>query len=281
MLSAPAILAMAILFLAPAITFLSYSFLTGAVYAFSAEPPFTFDNVTKLIEDGTTRTLAQNSLIVGALAAVVCVVVAVPVAYWLRYHAGRWQRPLLVLVVLTFFTSYLVRIYAWRTILGEKGVLNDVLTRVGIVDEPLNIFLYNRFAVVLAIVHILLPIVVLIIFAGLRPLDPRYIECASDLGAGAIDRWRRVILPVLAVPIASAGMLAFVIASADYVTPQLLGGPGQAMLGVEIQNQLKALGDYPAGAALSLMVVVAYGVLYGLIAIATRVAGLHRIEWQS
>ncbi len=143
LLSAPAVLAMAILFLAPALTFLTDS-LTGAVYTFSAELPFTLTNVTRLVADSTTRTLAENSLIVGAAAATVCVVVAVPVAYWLRYHAGRWQRPLLALIVLTFFTSYLVRIYAWRTILGEKGVLNDVLTRIGIVDEPLNVFLYNR-----------------------------------------------------------------------------------------------------------------------------------------
>lgn len=205
--------------------------------------------------------------------------IGIPVAYWLRYHAGRLQKVVLVLVVLTFFSSYLVRIYAWRTILGQNGVLNDTLQRIGLIDEPLQILLYSRFAVVVSLVHIITPIVVLILFAGLRPLEPRYLECAKDLGAGPLMRWRRVLLPLIAVPIASAGMLAFVMASADYVTPQMLGGPGQAMVGVEIQTQLKSLGNYPAGAALAVMALAAYAVLYSLIALGLRLLRLNKIEW--
>jgi spermidine/putrescine transport system permease protein len=280
LLAIPAVGALLLLFVAPALTFLVYSFLTGDAYGFSGRLPATVDNYGHLLSADTIRALARNSMIVGAIASAVTLIIAIPVSYWLRFCAGRWQVPLLFVVVMTFFASYLVRVYAWRTILGSGGLINAGLERLGVIDEPLQALLYTRFSVTLAIVHLLLPIVILIIFAGLRPLEPRYLECAQDLGAGAVQRWRRIILPLLAAPAASAVTLCFILASSDYVTPQVLGGPGQSMVGVEIQNQFKLTGDYPAGAALAIAVVVVYALLFLIIHGLLRLRRLHQIEWR-
>ena len=106
----------------------------------------------------------------------------------------------LFLITATLFASYLVRIYAWRTILGENGLLNSGLERLGLIDEPLGFLLYSRFAVTVALVHIFLPYVVLVLFAGFRPIAPGLLEAAQDLGANALTRWRKVILPLIAAP---------------------------------------------------------------------------------
>jgi ABC-type spermidine/putrescine transport system permease subunit I len=281
LLAVPGAAAVVALFVLPALTFFVYSFLTGAVYSFGGKLPLTLSNYSDMLGSETVRKLAENSVIVGGLAAIITLAIAIPVGYWLRYCAGRWQRPALFLVVLTFFASYLVRVYAWRTILGSDGLVNQSLERLGLIDEPLQFLLYSRFAVTLAIVHLLLPVVILVIFAGFRPLDPRYLECAQDLGAGFVARWRLVILPLLAVPVVSAVTLCFILASSDYVTPQLLGGPGQSMIGVEIQNQFKATGNYPMAAALSMTVVAVYAIIYGAFTTLLRAFKLNRIEWRA
>ena len=115
--------------------------------------------------------------------------------------------------------------------LGRNGAINRGLEAIGIIDEPLDFLLYNRFAVTIALVHIFLPYVVLVLYAGLAPLQPSYLETAQDLGAGRLQRWRRVVLPLVAAPAVSAFLFVFVLSAADYVTPQLLGGTNGVMLG--------------------------------------------------
>jgi spermidine/putrescine transport system permease protein len=220
-------------------------------------------------------------VVVGFLVAVFCLLVGIPVAYWIRYHAGRLERLVLLLVITALFASYLVRIYAWRTMLGTDGLINSGLESLGVIDHPLGFLVFSRFAVVVAIVHILLPFVILILYAGFRPIEPRYFEASEDLGAGAVQRWRRVVLPLIAVPAMSAFMLCFVLASADYVTPQFLGGPESSMVGVQIQTYFKAQGDYPLGAALAVTVLVGYLIVQGLLLLALRLLGIRRVEWGS
>jgi spermidine/putrescine transport system permease protein len=196
-----------------------------------------------------------------------------------RYHAGRWQQLVLLLVVAAMFASYLVRIYAWRTMLGTDGVINATLEQIGIIDEPLGFLVFSRFAVVVAITHIMLPFVILVLYAGFRPLEPRIIEAAEDLGAGTAHRLRTVVLPLIAVPAATAFMLCFVIGSADYVTPQFLGGPRGSLVGVQVSNYFQAQGDYPLGAALGITVLAGYLIVQGLLLLALRIAGIRRVEW--
>jgi spermidine/putrescine transport system permease protein len=276
-LTLPAALGLLLFFAAPLVTFFVYSFLTAGLFTVSG--PLTLDAYEKAVTTPLNGTLAVNSFVTGILAAGVSVIVALPIAYWLRYSAGRWQLPVLFLITASMFASYLVRIYAWRTILGENGLLNTGLEGIGVIDEPIGFILFSRFAVTVALVHIFLPYVVLVLYAAFRPLEPRYLESAQDLGAGIVQRWRRVVLPLIAAPVVTSFLFVFILASADYVTPQFLGGTSGSMLGVQIQSSFKALGNWPLGAALSFLMLAAFLLCYGLSMLGLRIAKLDRIRW--
>lgn len=273
----PAAAGMVVFLLAPFVAFVVYSFLTAGL--FSVSGPLTLDNYREAVDSELNRTLARNSLVVGLWTAAVTVAVGLPVAYWLRYAAARLRTVVLFLIVASFFASYLVRIYAWRTILGERGLLNSGLDRLGVIDEPLGFILYSRFAVVVALVHIFLPVVVLVLYAAFAPLAPSYLESAQDLGANAWQRWRRVVLPIMAAPAASAFLFVFVLAAGDYVTPQFLGGTNGAMLGVQIQVNFTGAGNYAFGAAIAVCMLAGFAVCYLLFTLGLRLARLHRIRF--
>jgi spermidine/putrescine transport system permease protein len=251
----PAALAFAIFLAAPLGIFLLNSFLTAKLFAVAA--PLTLDAYRRALTTPLNGDLAVNSVLIGLLGATASLMVAMPVAYWLRFHAGRLALPLLFIITATMFASYLVRIYAWRTILGGNGIINRSLIAAGLIEEPAGFLLYNWFSVTVALVHIFLPYVILILYAGFRPIEPALLEAAQDLGANAPQRWRRVVLPVIAGPATTAFLFVFVLAASDYVTPQLIGGTGGQMLGVQIQSNFKAIGDWPQGAALSVLLVLA------------------------
>jgi spermidine/putrescine transport system permease protein len=276
-LTLPALLGMAVFFVAPLLTFTLYSFLTSSLFEVST--PFTLDNYEQVVRSPLNGTLAVNSAVIGLLAAAVSVAVALPVAYWLRYAAGRWRVFVLFLITATLFASYLVRIYAWRTILGENGLLNSGLRRLGVIDDSLGFLLYNKFSVTVALVHIFLPYVVLVLYAGFGPMSPALLESAQDLGANALTRWRRVVLPLIAAPAAGAFLFVFVLSAGDYVTPQLIGGTDGVMLGVQVQASFKVVGNFALGAAVALLMLAAFVVCYALVMLGLRAARLDRIRW--
>jgi spermidine/putrescine transport system permease protein len=276
-LATPAVTVLLVFFVAPLAAFAVYSFLTGALY--EVHGPLTLDNYRDVVDSDLHRTLARNSLLVGLYAAVASVAFALPIAYWLRYTKSRWRMVVMFLIIASFLASYLVRIYAWRTILGSNGLINSGLEELGLIDDPLTLILYNRFAVTVALVHIYLPYVVLVVYAGLGPLSPAYLETAQDLGAGRWQRWRRVVLPVAAAPVASAFLFVFVLSAADYVTPQFLGGTSGALLGVIVQQNMTAQGDYALGAAIAFSMLAAFLVLYAVVALALRLKRLDRVRF--
>jgi spermidine/putrescine transport system permease protein len=275
----PAALGLLLLFAAPLGVFFLYSFLTNSLYEVSG--PFTLDAYRDALTTDVNRTLAVNSFVVGFASATATIVVGLPIAYWLRFAAGRLQLFVLFLITATLFASYLVRIFAWQSILGGNGLLNSGLRRLGIIDEPLGFLLYNRFAVTVALVHIFLPYVILVLYAGFRPVSPALVEAAQDLGANAVTRWRRVILPLMAAPASAAFLLVFVLSASDYVTPQFVGGTDGALLGVRIQAALTGVGNWPLGAALSFLMLGAFLLCYLLSAIALRIVRLDRIRFVS
>lgn len=276
-LTLPAAVGLLAFFVAPLMTFLVYSFLTAGL--FSVSGPLTLAAYGRALTAELNWDLAANSAAIGLLSAAATLAVALPIAYWLRYAAGRWQLPILFLVTATMFASYLVRIYAWRTILGANGVINRGLESLGVIDEPIGFLLYNRFSVTVALVHIFLPYVILVLFAGFRPLSPALLEAAQDLGAGAWQRWRRVILPLVAAPAATSFLFVLILSASDYVTPQLIGGTSGLLLGVQIQTNFKAVGDWPQGAAISFLMLVACLVWYGVTLLGLRLWRLDRISW--
>jgi spermidine/putrescine transport system permease protein len=276
-LTLPATAGMLVFFAAPIAIFVIYSFLTAQLYDVSR--PFTLDAYRAALESDLNRTLARNSLEIGLLAAVFSVALALPVAYWLRYASGRWRMIVLFLITASMFASYLVRIYAWRTMLGEHGVVNSALESIGLIDHPLGFLIFNRFAVTIALVHIFLPYAVLVLFAGFQPIRPGLLEAAQDLGAGAWLRWRRVILPLVAAPALSAFLFVFVLSSSDYVTPQFVGGSSGVMLGVQVQANFTTVGNYPLGAATSLLMLAAFVALYFAMRFGLRLARLDRVRF--
>ncbi len=279
LLTLPAALGLLVFFVAPLAAFLVYSVLTAGL--FSVTGPLTLSAYGRALGTELNGVLAANSALIGLLAATATTAFALPIAYWLRYAAGRWQLPVLFLITASMFASYLVRIYAWRTILGANGVINRGLESLGLVDEPLGFLLYNRFSVTIALVHIFLPYVVLVLFAGFRPLSPALLESAQDLGADAWQRWRRVIMPLIAAPAATSFLFVLILSASDYVTPQLIGGTSGLLLGVQIQANFKAVGDWPQGAAISFLMLAAFVACYGVTLLGLRLLRLDRIRWVS
>ncbi len=275
----PAVAWLLAFFAAPLIVFLVYSFLTNELYAVGL--PFTLDAYADALTSQLNRTLAQNSLVVGLLTAATTVIVGLPIAYWLRFVARRSRLAVLFLITASMFASYLVRIYAWRTVLGSRGLINSTLERAGLIDEPLGFLLYSRFAVVVALVHIFLPYVVLVLFAGMGPVSEGLLESARDLGANASLLWRRVLLPIMAAPAFSAFVFVFILSSADYVTPQFLGGKDGVTLGVQIQQNFIAVGNWPVAAATSFLMLLAFVAVYAIGSLALRRLRLHDIRLAS
>lgn len=273
----PAAVAVVLLLIVPLLLFFVYSFLTSQFYAVSG--PLTLGNYSDALTSEITRRLAVNSAVVGLFTAAAAVAIGLPVAYWLRFRAGRLELPFLFLIVASMFAGYLVRIYAWRTILGQSGVLNSGLEKLGIIDQPLGFLVFNRFAVIVALLHIGLPYVILVLYASFRPLEQRHLDAAQDLGANAPVRWRRVVLPVMAAPAAAAFLFTLILTSADYVVPQFLGGTSDSMVGVQIQNYFLTAGNYALGAAQGLLTLVLYGLCFALVRLALRWKRLGDVRW--
>lgn len=273
----PGVVVFALFVLVPFGLLAFYSLLTSGTFV--ASQPLTIDAYRRAIESPLTGEFALNALRIGLPTALLTIALALPVACWLRYSARRMLAPVLFLVTATIFASYLVRVYAWRTMLGDQGVVNGVLEGIGVTDEPLGFLLFNRFSVTLGLTHWLLPLAVLMLYGAFRPLEAGYIEAARDLGARTVGVWRRVVLPAIAAPLATTFLLMFVIASSDWLTPLLLGGGKDPTLGQRIQEEFKQLGDYPAGAALSLLMLVAFALLYAVLALGLRGARLDKLHW--
>jgi spermidine/putrescine transport system permease protein len=276
-LAAPAVGGMLVFFVAPLVTFAVYSFLTAGLYSVSR--PWTLDAYRDLLTTPVHETLALNSLVIGLSTATVTVLVGLPIAYWLRYLAGRLRYPVLFVLTATMFASYLVRIYAWRTLLGSDGIVNSALERVGLVEDSLSFLVFSRFAVTIALTHIFLPIVVLSLYAGLRPLEPAYLELAQDLGAGPVRRWWKVILPALATPITTSFFFVFALAAADWVSSAFLGGISGQLFGLQIALTFRESADYALGAAMSLATLASLGACFLVVRLGLRVARLDRLAW--
>ncbi len=207
-------------------------------------------NYVRALEPLYLRILAK-SIGLAAFTTLLCLAVAYPVAFWLGLRVSpRWRSALLVLVILPFWTSFLVRMYAWIFILRTEGLLNLLLGRFGVAPLPL---LYNDFAVLLAQVYGELPFMILPLFASLEKLDRSLLEAAADLGAAPARALWRVTLPLTAPGIAAGCLLVFIPSLGSYLVPDLLGGGQTIYVGNLIQSQFAVARDMPFGSALSFL----------------------------
>jgi len=217
---------------------------------------FTADNVVSVVADGLTWTVILRSLAIAAAVTVATVVAAFPVAYYLAFHAGRWRGIVLFLVTLPFWTSYLLRVFAWKIVLAYNGVLNSALVGSGLLSEPTLAFLNTPLAVLVTLAHAYAPFAILPILVALDTIPKSHREAAADLGARPFTTLRRVVIPNAMPGILAAALVVFVPTVGDYVTPALVGGPSSTMIGSLIQAQFGKANDWPFGAALSVVVML-------------------------
>jgi spermidine/putrescine transport system permease protein len=258
----PARLVVAVLFLAPLGVVCLYSFLTRGAYG-GVGPPWSAANFVRLV-DPLYAVILIRSLLMAACATLLCLVLAFPAA-WFISRAGRRKNFYLHLVIIPFWTSFLVRTYAWLFLLRDTGLFNTVLQAVGLIREPLPL-LYNDGAVLLGLVYGYLPFMVLPIYATLERLDRNLLEAAADLGARPWATLTRVIVPLSAPGIRAGAVLVFIPTLGAYLTPDLMGGGKSIMIGNLIQNQFTTARDWPFGSAVSLaLMVLAMLLLFGFL----------------
>ncbi|MQT11299.1 ABC transporter permease [Rhizobiales bacterium Sp-1] len=214
---------------------------------------FTFGNFVEAASDPLYRMVVGRSLIIAGLVTLATVGLAYPVAYYAAFHAGRHRGLILFLVTLPFWTSYLLRVFAWKIVLAYNGVLNSGLMELGIIREPILAFLNTPAAVVITLAHAYAAFAVLPIFVALETIPKSYLEAASDLGAKPAETFRRVVLPMSMPGVLSAALVVFVPTVGDYVTPALVGGPSSTMIGSIIQAQFGKADDWPFGAAVAVL----------------------------
>jgi spermidine/putrescine transport system permease protein len=179
-----------------------------------------------------------------------------PLAYYLSFHAGARKELLYQLVIVPLWVSYLVRGYAWKTILGSDGVLNGFLQYLHVTHEPVAFFLYSPFAVVLMLTHIYTPFVFLPIYAALEHIPRPLVEASQDLGAGRAQTFFRVIFPLSMPGLLAGATFAFVLSLGDFLAPLLVGGPSGTMIANVVQSLFGAAFDWPLGAAISVCVLI-------------------------
>lgn len=220
-----------------------------------------------------TEQLVRSLLYAGA-ATVLCLVIAFPLAYFMAFKAGRWRNLMLLLIILPFFTSLIVRTVAWQTILTDDGWVVDTMKSLGLLAEDGRL-LATTGAVIAGITYNFLPFMALPLYASLERMDRRLVEAATDLYASRWTAFRKVTLPLAAPGIFAGTLLVFIPAIGDYINAQLLGTPKQFMIGNVIQSQYLSVRDYPTAAALSFVVMV---IVLIMIAIAARLLGTKRLQ---
>ena len=217
---------------------------------------YTLGNLQAALTDPLYATVIIRSLAIAGFVTLATVVTAYPVAYYLAFHAGKHRGLLLFIVTLPFWTSYLLRVFAWKVVLAYNGVLNSALLTTGITSEPILAFLNTPAAVVVTLAHAYAAFAILPIYVALENVPKSLIEAAEDLGARPISIFRKIILPISMPGVMAAALVVFVPTVGDYVTPALVGGPNSTMIGSMIQAQFGKANDWPFGAALSVIVMV-------------------------
>ena len=275
----PALAWLAVFFVVPTITLFSTSLQTGSIYEGYALT-FSFSNYL----DAWTRFWPQmlRSLVYAGLATTLALLIAYPLAYTMAFKAGRWRNVLLILVIAPFFTSFLIRTLAWKTILADNSIVVDVLNTLRITDVLSAIglttddrVLATPLAVITGLTYTFLPFMILPLYATLERLDVRLIEAASDLYASPFAAFRKVTLPLSMPGLVAGTLLTFIPACGDFINAELLGSmPATAMIGNVIDAQFLRVLDYPSAAALSFTLMV--GVV-AIVSLYVRRSGTERL----
>jgi spermidine/putrescine transport system permease protein len=228
------------------------------------EADWTFDNYVKFLTRAYMLSALRNSVEVTLITTALSVLLAYPFAYVLAFHVSpKWQKLVLLVAVLPFWTSYVVRSYSWLLVVNDNGILNSFLQWTGLISAPLKIA-YTRSATVLGFVHFFVMLLTLTIYANLLQINPSYLKAAEDLGASRWSVLWRIVLPLSVPGIAVGAFLTFVITIGDYITPQILGGNTELLLPQAIMLQIVRTADFPMASVMSLLLMLLVMGIYAL-----------------
>jgi putrescine transport system permease protein len=236
-----------------------------------ASPPFTrmiewteggiltvrivFDNFRYILSDSLYFDTYVNSLKISVTSTFLCLLLGYPIAYAI-VRSGPVARPiLLLLIILPFWTSFLLRVYAWMGLLADQGTINNLLIAIGVIDEPIHM-LYTEFAVYIGIVYTYMPFMILPLYANMEKLDGSLNEAAADLGSRPTNTFFKVTLPLTTPGIIAGSLLVFIPATGEYVIPDLLGGGNVQMIGRVLFNEFSRNSDWPVAAAVAIVLLV-------------------------
>ena len=270
LLLAPGLAWLAVFFVVPMYYLANTSLQTG-----SLEVGYTFDWAWSNYKDALTlyQTQFARSIEYAAVATLIALAIAYPLAYWIAFRGGRYRNLFLMMVVAPFFVTYLIRTLAWETILSDDGLVVNTLQTLGIL-APDGRLLATSTAVIAGITYNFLPFMVLPLYVSLEQMDHRLIEAAQDLYASKFKAFLRVTLPLSLPGVFAGSLLTFIPAVGDFINAQLLGSPKQYMIGNVIQSKFLAITDYPAAAALSFTLMAA---ILLIVLIYARVLGTERL----
>ncbi len=274
LLSVPPLVWLGAFFVAPVVLMAVVSFkpdMTGELLA-GWRP--TLQQYASLFSTGAYWRLLQTSALIALLIALLATACAYPIAYFIAFRARARAGLYLVLLLVPFWTSYLLRVMALKLMLGSNGVINSLLAYLGLIDQPLTILLYNRYAVILTLIYVWVPFATLPILAALQRIDVSLFEAAADLGAAPARRFWRVTLPLSLPGVLAAFFMVFIPTVGEYVTPLLVGGSQGLMYGNIIQDFFTKAANWPFGSAMSMIMLA--GTL-ALVALAARAVNVRRL----
>jgi spermidine/putrescine transport system permease protein len=217
-------------------------------------------NYTAMAEHPMFRVLILRSLAIALTCTTFTVLLCYPMAYYVAFHVHRHKALWLIVMTLPFWTSYLLRVFAWKVVLGYEGVLNTALMGLGIVDQPVAALLYSQTAVTIVLAHSWAAFAILPIYVSLEKIDRTYLEAAADLGDSPARRFWRITFPLSLPGVVAAFVLMFVPTVGEYITPAMVGGPDGMMIGNLIQAMFGPMNNWPAGAALAVVMMLTIGV---------------------
>jgi spermidine/putrescine transport system permease protein len=263
---------LAILVVLPNLLLIGVSFLKSNNGVIVYQP--TFENYLRAYQSSGVWVLLGRTLLTAALSTLIAAMIAYPMAYYAARVLRKGRFVSVLLVIIPLWISLLMRVFAWRVILGENGVLNAFLLHTGLISEPSDALLYNSFAVFLTFVYVSIPFIFVAVYSAIERIPQNLVDAASDCGANGLRAFTTVIWP-LSMPGMSIGLaLAFLMAVGDYITPSMVGGLNGTMLGMVIASQFGIVGNWPYGAALALILLVSVAVILSLLFRFARVPGV-------
>ena len=258
-------------FLVPLLGLLAMSFFR--LVDFEPVADFTLSNYAEVLTNSVHARLALRTIQAATIVTAIVLLVSFPFAYTLNFVFRRHRQILFFLVLVSLFGGYIVRIYAWRSILGNQGVINQGLMALSIVDEPVRQLLNSMYAVGASLVNFLVPLGVLPIYAAMQNVSPGIAEAARDLGASRLRAARQIVLPLSMRGVRAAAAFVFIATLGEWVTPRLLGGTEDLLIGNRIEYYFGSSLEWPAGAALAITLIVGMGVAaYAIMSLMKRLA---------